>query len=76
MALAIATNFGRDATNISSKASFPMTSARGSATLWAPQLGNSQEVDRTLLFLVLKTGRGSLVAAALVRPMKFVDLDA
>jgi len=53
MALAIATNFGRDGNNISSKLSaYDLRSS--SATLWAPQLGNSQEVDRTLLFLVLK----------------------
>jgi hypothetical protein len=53
-----------------------MTSARISATLWASQLGGSQEVDRALLFLVLKVGKGLLTAAALVRPTKFADLDA
>ena len=29
-----------------------------------------------LLFLVLKTGKGLLIAAALARPTKLVDLDA
>jgi len=53
-----------------------MTSARVSTALWAWLLGDSHEVDRTLLFLVLKTGKGWLVAAALARPTKLVDLDA
>jgi hypothetical protein len=52
-----------------------MTSARVSTTLWAWLLGDSQ-VDRTLLFLVLKTGKGWLIAAGLVRPTKLADLDA
>jgi hypothetical protein len=53
-----------------------MTSARVSTTVWASWLGDSQEVDRTVLFLVLKTGKGLLIAAALVRPTKLLDLDA
>jgi hypothetical protein len=42
----------------------------------ALQLGDRQEVDRTLLFLVLKTGKDLLFAAALVRPAKLLYLDA
>jgi hypothetical protein len=53
-----------------------MSSARVSATLWASYLGDSQEVDRAFLFLVLKTGKGLLIAAALVRSTKLADLDA
>jgi hypothetical protein len=69
-------NFGRDATNISSKASLPTIPARVSTTLWTLRLGDSQEVDRTLLFLVLKIGKDLLFAATLVRPAKFLYLDA
>src|SRR5882757_7437083 len=54
MPWAIATNFERDATNISSKSSLRMTSARVSTTVWASKLGDWQEADRTLFFLVLK----------------------
>jgi hypothetical protein len=53
-----------------------MTSTRVSTTVWASQLGDSQEVDRRVFFLVLKTGNGLLIAAALVRPTKLADLDA
>jgi hypothetical protein len=53
-----------------------MTSPRVSTTLGAWQLGDSQEDDRTFLFLVLKTGKGLLMAAAVARPTKLVDLDA
>jgi len=45
-------------------------------TLLTSWLGDSQEVGRMLLFLVLKTGKGALIAATLERPTKFVDLDA
>src|SRR5580704_8746000 len=76
MARAIVTNFGRDPTNIFSKSSLPMTSARVSGTSWASWLGDSQEVGRALLFLVLKTGKSLLIAVVLVRPTKFADLDA
>jgi hypothetical protein len=44
--------------------------------MWAAQLGDSQAVDRALLFLVLKTGKGLLIATALARPTKLEDLDA
>jgi hypothetical protein len=44
--------------------------------LWAWLLGDSHEVDRTLLFLVLKAGKGWLIAAALARPTKLAELDA
>jgi hypothetical protein len=53
-----------------------MTSAGVSTTVRASQLGDSQEVDRTVLFLVLKTGNGLLIAAALVGPTKLLDVDA
>jgi hypothetical protein len=53
-----------------------MTSARVSGTSWASWLGDSQEVGRALLFLVLKTGKSLLIAVVLVRPTKFADLDA
>src|SRR5690242_17237081 len=74
IAWAIATNFERDATNISSKASLPMTSARVLALFWVLKLGNLQEVDRAFVFLVLKTGEG-LLTAALART-KLADLHA
>jgi hypothetical protein len=53
-----------------------MTSPRVLATLSASQLGDSQKVDRTFLFCVLKMGKGLLIAAALVCPTKLADLDA
>jgi hypothetical protein len=52
-----------------------MTVARVSATLWAWWLDDSREAGRTLLVLVLKTGKGLLIAAALVRPTKLAVLD-
>jgi len=52
-----------------------MSSARVSATLWAWSLDDSREAGRTLLFLVLKTGNGLVIAAALVRPTKLAVLD-
>jgi hypothetical protein len=69
-------NFGRDATNIASKASLPMASARVSVALWASWLGDSPEVDRTLLFLDLKAGKGLAIVAALLRLTKLAELDA
>jgi hypothetical protein len=76
MAWAVATNLARDATNIFSKASVGTESGRVSTTACASYLGDSQEVERTLLFLFLKTGRGWLIAAVLVHPTKLADLDA
>jgi hypothetical protein len=76
MARAVATNFERDAINVCSNASLPMTSARVSARLWAWSLDDSLEAGRALLFLVLKTGNGLLIAAAaLVCPTKLAVLD-
>jgi hypothetical protein len=69
-------NFERDAMNISSKVSFPTVSVRVSTALRASKAGDSEEVGRTLLFLVLKTGKGLLIAATLVRPTKLAELDA
>jgi hypothetical protein len=53
-----------------------MTSARASTTVWAPYFGDSREVDRKVLFLVLKTGEDLPIIAALVRPTKLLDLEA
>jgi len=53
-----------------------MTSARVSTTVRASQLGDSQEVGRAALFLVLKTGKGLLIAAALAGPTELLDVDA
>jgi hypothetical protein len=53
-----------------------MTSARVSTIGRAWELDDSQEADRTLVFLVLKTGKALLTAAALGRPTQFVEFDA
>src|ERR1700693_5384091 len=75
IARAIATNFERDAMNISSNASLPPTSDRVSSRLWVSSLGDGQQVDRTIIFLGMKTGKGLLTTAALARPTKFAVLD-
>jgi hypothetical protein len=77
MALAIATNFWREARKISWKASTPWISGLLSARLWDWCLDDLQAFDRTLLFCPLKTCKGVLTAAAArVRPLKLADVNA
>src|SRR6516164_1876405 len=77
IAWAVATNLGREATNIFSKASTPMSFARVSARWWDSCLPGLQDVDRAFLFRPLKACKGLLTAAAaLVRLVKFAAVDA
>src|ERR1700739_878913 len=77
MAWAIATNFGRKVTNISWTAPIPTTPVRVSARLWDSCLPGLQDLDCAILFVLLGTRRGLLIAASvLVCPVKLADVDA
>jgi hypothetical protein len=76
MALAIAKNFEREATTISSKAFIPWVSDRVSTELRGAKPAELQAINRAFLFCVLKTGKYLWTAAALVCPLKLADLDA
>jgi len=76
MALAIAKNFERVATTISSKASIPWVSDRVATELRGSELAELQALNRAFLSCVLKTGKLLWTAAAPVRPLKLADLDA
>jgi hypothetical protein len=77
MAWAMVTNFGRKVTNISWKAFIPGTSNRVSTRLRDSSLTGLQDLDCAILFVLLKTCKGLLTAAAvLVCPVKLADVDA
>jgi hypothetical protein len=76
MVLAIAKNFEREATTISSKAFIPWVSDRVSTELRGSEFAELQVLNRAFLFCVLKTGKRLWTAAAPVRPLKLADVDA